>query len=127
MASPDIADAVAVTFTAEVATLPTSDWRAAATTSCDANMIRSNRDWMSDGARASRFVAAPRLSGIARGRVIISRGFRSRDIWHAETRNPRKNLNQSVGHPHETLRLENQLGYPPPEAPDAAFFVHSAQ
>jgi hypothetical protein len=63
-ASPDIADALAVTFAAEV-TLPTTEW-----TGRGDHLVRSeydpfDRDWvLNDGARASRFVAAPGYPGL---------------------------------------------------------------
>jgi hypothetical protein len=46
----------------------------------------------------------------------------------AGARNPLKNFNGLLSRPHETLRSENQIGYPTRQrALNAAFFGHSPQ
>jgi len=61
MASPDIADAVAVTFAAEVATLPTSDWAG-----CGDHLVRREYD---PGAvqSAEQYVALEDFARLRRG------------------------------------------------------------
>ena len=65
----------------------------------------------------------PRVNG-QKMRLTIARSARFGAAADRETRNRPK---ASLGHPHETLRLKNQVGYPSPEGLDAAFFVHGAQ